>query len=464
VELREFVEKLRSLGIEWLDLQFTDLAGTLRHVTVHTSIVDEESVERGFGKLDGNSVKGFEPIETSDLVLKPIPETLAVLPWYPKTARVLCTVFARDGSRYPKDPRYVAEKLEQYLAELGYRALVGLEIEFFVFDSVKVVVEPWRQILEIRSSESNYFSSVFNRPRDGYYAVPPYDKLFDLRLEVGDTLRKYFGIEATVLHHEVGAYGQCEIGVEAGTPTVAGDRFQTIKFVVKNVAARRGMVATFMPKPMHGDNGSGWHIHLSLWSLNGSRNLFYDPSDEYAELSDLARHFVAGLIEHGRALSAIVSPTTNSYRRLVPGYEAPVYLVWSRANRSAAIRVPSYVKGDEKGKRIEYRPPDPSANPYLAIAAVIMAGLDGIRKKLEPPDPIDRNVYTMSEEERRKLGIETLPRSLEEALDELESDHEWLKPVFTEELIQQYIDMKREEARKLNLYVPPAEILHYLDV
>ena len=227
------------------------------------------------------------------------------------------------------------------------------------------------------------------------------------------------------------------------------------------VAYKHGMVVTFMPKPIAGDNGSGMHTHVSIWE--GDKNLFYDPNDDYAELSQFARYFIGGLIEHGRALSAIVSPTTNSYRRLVPGYEAPVYLAWSRANRSAAIRVPVYHKGARASKRIEYRPPDPTANPYLAVAAIIMAGLDGVRRKIDPGDPVDENIYHMTPERRRQLGIKSLPGSLEEALDELESDNEFLKPVFTREAIEKYIELKREEVMKERLQPSPIEFLMYHD-
>ncbi len=456
------IEKIKSSGIEWIDLQFADLAGYLRHVTIHASLLNEESLKRGLGKLDGSSVKGFSEIHESDLVLRPLEETFAIIPWMKGVARFICAVHAPDGSRFVKDPRWVAERVEQYLAEQGLRAVVGAELEFFIFDRVSVIVEPMKQVYEVRSSETEGVN-YFNRVKEGYYMPPPHDKYFEIKLEACDYLRKYFGINATVVHHEVAAAGQAEVNYEAREPTASADAVQTIKFVIKNVAGMHGLVATFMPKPIVGDNGSGMHVHISIW--RGDENLFYDPNDEYAELSQFARYFIGGLIEHGRALSAIVSPTVNSYRRLIPGFEAPVYLVWSRANRSAAIRVPYYFRKESSSrKRIEFRPPDPSANPYLAFSAIIMAGMDGVRKSIDPGSPVDENVYRIDEAARRALGIKTVPRSLEEALDELECDNEWLKPVFPKELIETYIEMKRAECRRYAQFVSPAEALMYFDV
>ena len=256
--------------------------------------------------------------------------------------------------------------------------------------------------------------------------------------------------------------GQGEINFRYSTPTRTADNIQTLKYVAKMVAYQHGMVAVFMPKPIGGDNGSGMHTHVSVW--RGDTNLFYDPDDDYAELSQYARYFIGGLIEHGRALSAIVSPTVNSYKRLIPGYEAPVYLAWSRANRSAAIRIPVYQRGVKNSKRIEYRPPDPSANPYLALSAIILAGLDGVRKKIDPGDPVDENIYHMTPEKRRELGIKVLPRSLEEALDELESDNEFLKPVFPQSLLEAYVELKRKEIDLTRMYPSPVEIMLYHDV
>ncbi len=465
--LREVEEWIRRNSVEWLDLQFTDLAGTLHHVTVSASMATAEAMERGFGKLDGSSVKGFKTIEESDLVLKPVPGTQALLPWFKGVARVICAVYDTGGERrFERDPRYAAERVEGFLREQGYSVRVSAEVEFFVFDRVEVRLEPGYAMYRIASREAPWgdHGGVFMRPKEGYYPAPPKDKTFAVRLEAARILEEYFGVEVEVTHHEVASAGQGEINIRYSGLVDMGDRIQTLKLVVRNVAASHGMVATFMPKPVYGDNGSGMHVHVSLWDASGTRNLFYDPDDEYAELSQLARYFIGGLLEHGRALSALVSPTVNSYKRLVPGYEAPVYLVWSRANRSAAVRVPVYHRGDWRGKRIEYRPPDPSANPYLALAAIVLAGLDGVRRKIDPGDPVDENVYKMSPERRRQLGIRELPRSLDEALDELESDNEWLRPLFPRSLLEAYIELKREEARRVSSYVSPAEVYYYIDV
>ncbi len=457
----ELVEKIRLSRIRWVDLQFTDLLGYLRHVTVSAEMLSPENVRDGLGKLDGSSVKGFTGIEESDLVLKPVTDTFAEIPWREGLARVICNVYFQ-GSRFSRDPRYVAEKLDEMLASQGLKSLISAEPEFYIFDKVSISIDPWRQFFEILSSEAPWNSTAFiNRTKDGYYSVYPKDKFEDLKIEIGDVLSKYFGINVEVTHHEVGAASQHEINFRGGSATYEADAIQTVKFVIKAMAFRKGYIATFMPKPIYGDNGSGMHVHISIW--RGDENLFYDENDKYAYLSEYAKYFIGGLIEHARALSAIVSPTVNSYKRLVPGYEAPIYLVWSKGNRSAAIRVPVY-RVSRNSARIEYRPPDPSANPYLALSAIILAGLDGVKKKISPGDPVDENVYKLSTEKRRALGIKELPGSLDEALDELESDNEWLKPIFSSDLIESYIELKREEARKIMSYPTPVEIYHYLDV
>ncbi len=457
----ELVEKMRSSRIRWVDLQFTDLLGYLRYVTVSTELLSLDNIRNGLGKLDGSSVKGFTGIEESDLVLKPVIDTFAEIPWREGSARIICNIYFQ-GSRFSKDPRYVAEKLDELLASQSLRPFVSAEPEFYIFDKVSVSIDQRGQYFEITSSEAPWSVTAFiNRTKDGYYTVYPKDRFQDLKIEIGDILSKYFGIDVEVVHHEVGAASQHEINFRGGNVTWEADAIQTVKFVVRAIAFRKGYIATFMPKPIYGDNGSGMHVHISIW--RGDDNLFYDENDEYAHLSEYARYFIGGLIEHARALSAIVSPTTNSYKRLVPGYEAPIYLVWSKGNRSAAIRVPVY-RVSRNSARIEYRPPDPSANPYLALSAIILAGLDGVKKKISPGDPVDENIYKLSPEKKRALGIKELPRSLDEALDELESDNEWLKPIFSSDLIESYIELKREEARKIMSYPTPIEIYHYLDI
>ncbi len=465
--IRDILERVQREEINWVDLQFTDLLGGFHHVTISASDLDERSLEVGFGKLDGSNAKGFSDISDSDLVLVPIIDTFGKIPWRRSVARFISKVFTGFGrGRLPKDPRYVSERVEEVLANEGLKVYVGCELEFFIFDKVEVdVLTPYAGSgYRIHSSESpwSYGSGYFTKLKDAYYVVEPADKTLRVREEAADVLIKYFGIQVEAHHHETSSSGQVEIDFKYSTPSDMGDKVQTLKYVIKNIAAQHGVLATFMPKPLYGDSGSGMHIHQSLW--NGNMNLFYDPNDDYAELSQIGRYYIGGLLEHSRALSAIVAPTTNSYKRLVPGHEAPVYLVWSKSNRSAAVRVPLYHKGDLKGKRIEYRPPDPSSNSYLVIAAIIAAGLDGIKKKIDPGDPVDENVYHLSVERRRSLGIKSFPRTLWEALDELESDMEFLKPIFPSELIETYIELKREECMKSYSYPTPIEFYMYLDV
>ncbi len=459
--MTRMLESLRN--VEWVDLQVTDLLGVFHHVTVHRSMITEEVFRRGIGKLDGSSVHGFKGIEESDLVLRPVAETWAKLPWFESTGRFICMVYEPgNGRRLSRDPRLAAENLENLLKGQGYSALVAVEPEFFVFDRIDVRIDQGFQAYRVESSEAPWSDNrgVFMRPKEGYYPTPPQDKTFEYRLRLGGLLRKWFGIEVQVAHHEVATAGQMEVNFEPRGPVETADRLQTFKYAARVTAYKMGLTATFMPKPIPGDNGSGLHIHMSLWK--GGENVFYDEDDPYAELSQEARYFIGGLLEHARSLAAITNPTVNSYRRLVPGFEAPVYIAWSRRNRSAMVRIPYYYGAAPSSKRVEFRSPDPSSNPYLAVTASIMAGLDGIKRKIEPGDPVDRNLYAMSPGERRRLGIKQLPRSLWEALDELESDSSWLRPAFTKDMVETYIEMKREEARKLAGIPSPAEAYYYL--
>jgi glutamine synthetase len=458
-DLNSVIEEVKKL--KWVELQFTDLMGYLRTVLVSSHLISAEVFNNGIGKLDGSSVKGFTGIEESDLNLKPDPATFALVPWSEGLGRFICDVYTAS-ERFVKDPRLVAQRLDEMLGADGLKAFISSELEFFIFNEVRTFVDGWKQSFEIISNEGSWAGvAPFNKAKDGYYVPHPKDRFINLKMEIGDVLKKYFEIQVEVLHHEVAASSQHEINFKGGTATYVADAVQTVKHVIKSLAHKHGFIATFMPKLIYGDNGSGMHVHVSIW--RGNENLFYDPNDSYASLSQFARYFIGGLIEHGRALSAIVSPTVNSYKRLVPGYEAPVYLVWSKANRSAAIRIPAY-SNNHASKRVEYRPPDPSANPYLTFPAILLAGLDGVRRKIDPGDPVDENVYKMPPHKRRELGIKELPRSLEEALDELEVDNEWLRPVFSKELIETYIELKREEARKVNSYPTPVEIMMYYDV
>lgn len=454
--------------VRWLDLQFTDVPGRLHHITVPASELTEETFKEGFGKLDGSSIRGFTTIYESDMVLVPVPETMALLPWSPGIARIITKVFWGQGKgRFERDPRFIAEEAERFQTEQGYISYFGPEMEFFIFDKVELDVSvPQRGTgyrIHAREAPWEDTGGFKIRFKEGYYPAPPVDQLMDIRVEMINTLTDYFGFQIEATHHEVATGGQAEVDFRFSTLVDAADKVQTIKYVAKNVSAKHGAIATFMPKPLFGDNGSGMHVHFSLWDRNSGKNLMYDPSDEYAEISQISRYIIGGILEHARSLSAIVSPTVNSYRRLVPGFEAPVYIAWSKANRSAIIRVPVYYKGIEKAKRIEFRSPDPSSNPYLTFAAILMAAVDGIRKKKDPGDPVDENIYHLSAEKKKALNIKELPRSLDEALDELESDNEYLKPVFNSALLQTYIDLKREEAKTLQMYPHPMELYYYLD-
>jgi glutamine synthetase len=466
-DLGDVEKRLKALQVEHLDLWFTDVRGFLKHATMEKTEVDETFVKQGAAKLDGSSVAGFTEIYESDLVLKPDWDTLASIPWSNCTSRVITDVYrGYSEGRLERDPRFVAQKAEETLVQLGYtKSFWGPEPEFFVFDDSHYSVDSGESYFKVSSKEaswSNASRGYVIAPKGGYYPSTPQDTLMDFRTKAVETLTKNFGIRIEAHHHEVGAAGQCEIDFRFGGLTETADRLQTIKYVVKNVGAQMGYLVTFMPKPIFGDNGSGMHTHQSVW--RGSENLVYDPRDEYAEISQFGRYYIGGLLEHSRALAAIVSPTTNSYKRLVPGYEAPVYVAWSKRNRSAAVRVPTYHKGIESAKRIEYRPPDPSCNPYLAFAAMLMAGLDGVNKKIEPGDPVDENIYHLSPMRRHQLGILELPSTLKEALEELESDSAFLKQVFHQSLLDAYIELKTHEWKEDSIRPTPYEYCQYFSV
>ena len=459
---------IKENDIRWVDVQFTDMLGKLQHVTLPSRDFDADCFSNGFGKLDGSSIKGFTAISESDMVLMPMAETMTLIPWMPNVARVMAKVMWGSGrGRFERDPRHIAEEAEKYQNGKGYKSFYGPEPEFFIFDKVEVDVSTPQSgtSYKISSREAPWQKTggFVVRYKEGYYPAPPVDQLMGIRLEAVDMLSECFGFKIEATHHEVATAGQGEITFAYSTLADAADKVQILKYVLKNVAANHGMVATFMPKPMFGDNGTGMHTHFSLWTSDGKKNLMYDPKDDYAELSQMGRYAIGGILSHARALSAIASPTTNSYRRLIPGYEAPVYTAWSRANRSAIVRVPAYYKGVEHAKRIEYRAPDPSCNPYLVFSGLLMAALDGIDKKIEPIAHVDGDIYHLSREKRKELGIGELPRSLDEALDELESDNGFLKPVFNDSFLGAYIELKREEVRSLAQHPHPMEHYYYLD-
>ncbi|MFQ5762808.1 MAG: type I glutamate--ammonia ligase, partial [Candidatus Bathyarchaeia archaeon] len=393
-------------------------------------------------------------------------------PWHPehtRTARMICDVYRGFGAgRLPMDPRSIAQRAEKALVDSGYDVSYwGPEVEFFVFDKVSWdVMDPYQgQGYRIESREAAWNTAGGGYPirfKEGYFPAEPQDTLMDFRNECVRTLQDHFNVVCDAHHHEVATAGQCEIDMRFDSLTSMADNVMSYKYVIKNVAKQHDMIATMMPKPVFMDNASGMHVHASVW--NGSKNLFYDADDEYAELSQLGRYFGGGLLEHSQALTAITNPTTNSYRRLVPGFEAPVYVAWSRSNRSANIRVPMYHKASPASKRLEFRPPDPSANPYLCFAALLAAGLDGIKKKTDIGDPLDENIYQLTPERRRQLGVKELPGGLREAVECLESDSDFLKPIFTNEVIESIMQNARKEDTQVSLRPHPYEFYLYFDI
>jgi len=446
-----------------VDLKFCDLLGTWQHLTLPLRAFDESAFDEGLG-FDGSSIRGWQGISESDMLLLPQAETATIDPFAAEpTLSLVCEIAdPLTGEGYAKDPRRVARRAEQHLRESGIAdtAYIGPECEFFVFDEVAYELGPNTAGYTVDSAEGHWNSGKPGlgytiREKQGYFPPAPHDSLADLRTEMVLTLER-LGIPCEFHHHEVASGGQCEIDLRFQTLTRMADQVMAYKYVVKNVARRHGKSVTFMPKPIFGDNGSGMHTHQSLWKEGTP--LMADRSG-YAGMSQLARSYVAGLLAHAPALLAFCAPTTNSYRRLVPGYEAPVNLVWSMRNRSACIRIPMYSESP-KAKRIEFRCPDAAANPYLAFAAMLMAGLDGIERGLDPGEPCDWDLF---EEDR---GVAQVPGSLEDALAALEDDHAFLTRggVFDDELIRTWIDYKRaNEVDVVRLRPHPAEFALYYD-
>ena len=448
----EVLAFIKDTDVKFLDIRFTDLPGIQQHFNIPASTVDEDFFTVG-QLFDGSSIRGFQSIHESDLQLIPDITTAFVDPF--RTERTLVIIFdiynPRNGEIYSRDPRQVAKKAEKYLASTGVAdtAFFAPEAEFFIFDDVRYEVKQNKSYYEVDSSEAAWNSArdeeggnLGNKTpyKGGYFPVTPVDQHADLRDDIVLKLIEV-GLEVERSHHEVGTAGQGEINYKFDTMVHAADDILKFKYIVKNTALDWGKTATFMPKPLMGDNGSGMHTHQSLW--NDGKPLFYDEKG-YGGLSDIARWYIGGLLKHAPAVLAFTNPTVNSYHRLIPGFEAPVNLVYSAGNRSAAIRIP--ITGtNPKAKRIEYRAPDASGNPYLAFAAQLMAGIDGILNKIEPHEPVDKDLYELPPEEAK--GIPQLPGSLDEALKALEADHEFLLQggVFTEDLIQTWIDYKREK-------------------
>jgi glutamine synthetase len=463
-EPAEALEFTRKTQAKMVDLKFTDLLGSWQHMTLPIAAFDESSFEDGLG-FDGSSIRGWQGISESDMLLMPQADTAILDPATEEpTISIICEILDPvTREPYNKDPRRLARRAEDYLRSTGVAdtSYIGPESEFFVFDAVAYDMTVNRAYYEVDSEEGHWNSGALGlgytvRPKEGYFPPSPHDSLHDMRTEMVLTLER-LGIACEFHHHEVATGGQCEIDMRFGTLTRMADQVMTYKYVVKNVARKHGKTVTFMPKPLFGDNGSGMHTHQSLWKEG--QTLMADPSG-YAGLSKLARNYVGGILAHAPALLAFCAPTTNSYRRLVPGYEAPVNLVYSQRNRSACIRIPMYSESP-KSKRIEFRCPDPTANPYLAFSAMLMAGLDGIERELDPGAPADYDLFEESHGE-----VAQVPGSLDASLAALEADHAFLLKgnVFSQDLIDTWIDWKRtNEIDVVRLRPHPAEFFLYYD-
>jgi glutamine synthetase len=467
----DVLQLISDEGIEIVDVRFCDLPGLMQHFSMPAGQLTADVFDEGVG-FDGSSIRGFQEIQESDMLLVPDPNTAVIDPFTQhKTLDINC--FVNDpvtGESYSRDPRYVARKAEEYLTSTGLAdtCYVGPEAEFFVFDDVRFDQNEHEGYYFVESVEAAWNTGRDEGPnlgykpryKEGYFPVPPMDHFQDLRSEMILVLER-LGVEIEIHHHEVGTAGQAEIDMRFDSLLRMADKLMLYKYVVKNVARQAGKTATFMPKPVFQDNGSGMHTHQSLWK--GGEPLFYSEAG-YAGLSDMGRWYIGGLLTHAPAILAFSNPTTNSYKRLVPGYEAPVNLVYSQRNRSAAVRIPLYSQSP-KAKRLEFRCPDPSCNPYLAFSAMLMAGLDGIQNRIEPPDPMDKDLYDLPPEELSK--VPQVPGSLEAVLSALEEDQAFLKAggVFTDDLIETWVTYKREnEVDALRLRPHPWEFALYYDL
>ncbi len=459
---REVLDFANKNGAKQVDLRFTDLPGLSHHVSYPISILSESSFEEGFG-FDGSSIRGWAVIHESDMLLVPDPASAFMDPFAEVPTLVMLADVLDPITRqhYERDPRWIARKAELYLANSGMAdtAYFGAEAEFFIFDNIRFDQKENCGFYFIDAEEGGRNLGYKPRYKEGYFPLPPMDHYQDLRSEMVQTMEQC-GLNIECHHHEVATGGQAEIDQKFDTLVKSADNMMLYKYIVRNVANQYGKTVTFMPKPLFADNGSGMHTHQSLWK--DGKPLF--AGDGYAGLSQMALWYIGGLLSHARALSAIIAPTTNSYKRLVPGYEAPVNLAYSRRNRSAAVRIPMY-SASPKAKRVEFRPPDPSANPYLAFAAMMMAGVDGILNKIDAGEPLDKDIYDLSPEEMK--SVPSMPASLDEALSCLEDDHAFLLKgdVFTEELIESFINYKRKaEADAVRLRPHPYEFALYYDI
>lgn len=470
MKIEEIFSKIQNLEIEQIDLRFMDMSGLWQHLTIPAKQLSKNAFEEGIG-FDGSSFRGWRSIHESDMIVIPDSESAFFDPFsHLQTLVLICNVFDPvTKEKYNRDPRNIALRAQQFLksTSIADEAYFGCEAEFFVFDDIKYGQDINKGFYYLDSIEGQWNSGKNENPnlgykvryREGYFPVPPTDSLFNLRGEMVRIMNE-IGLTVEAHHHEVASGGQCEIDIKYDTLVKTADNLMKLKYVVKNTAIRFGKTATFMPKPLFGDNGSGMHTHQSLWK--GGEPLF--PGPLYGGLSEIALHYIGGLLKHSKALSAIIAPTTNSYKRLLPGYEAPVNLAYSRRNRSASIRIPMYTE-NPKAKRIEYRPPDPSCNPYIALAAQLMAGIDGILNRIDPGEPLDKDLYGLPPEELKT--IPTMPATLQEALDELEKNNEFLLRggVFTEDFLSAYITYKRHrEVEEIAMRPHPYEFVLYYDI
>jgi glutamine synthetase len=460
---------IRDNNVKMVDFKFIDLPGIWQHVTVPVHRLTEDSFEDGFG-FDGSSIRGFKAINESDMLIVPDPKTAFIDPFIEmKTISFICDIFdPLTKERFSRCARGIAHKAEKYLLSTGLAdtSYMGAEAEFFVFDDVRFDTNGHNSFYHVDSIEGRWNSGRDEGPnlgykpryKEGYYPAPPTDHLMDLRNAMVHNMMNA-GLDVETQHHEVASGGQAEIDLKFAPLLTHADHMMLFKYIIKNTAKAHGKTATFMPKPIFGDNGSGMHVHQSLWK-NG-KPLFY--GNGYANLSDMALHYIGGLLKHAAALCAITNPTTNSYKRLVPGFEAPVNLAYSQRNRSASVRIPMY-SSSPKSKRIEFRCPDASGNPYLQFSAMLLAGLDGIMNKIDPGDPLDKDIYDMEPDELKH--VPSTPGSLDEALKALERDHDFLLrgDVFTEDVIETWIDYKMtREAKPMSLRPHPYEFGLYYD-
>ncbi len=475
-EINNVQSLIKKNNLKIVDFKFNDLPGLWQHFSIPAKeLLDSSDPNAGIWSdgigFDGSSIRGFQKIQESDMVLYLDTKTAVVDPACEvPTASIICNVFDPINKvAYTRDPRFIAQKAEEYLKSTGIAdtSYWGPEYEFFLFDDVKYSSGVNHASYSVDSVEGIWNSGRDEQPnlgykirhKEGYFPVPPHDTLQDIRSHIINKMIET-GIPVEVHHHEVATAGQNEIDMRYGSLVEMADNCMMYKYIVKNMAREFGMVATFMPKPLYGDNGSGMHTHQSLWK--DGKNLFFDAKG-YGMISQMAKYYIGGLLKHANALMAFCAPSTNSYKRLVPGYEAPVNLVYSLRNRSAAVRIPMYSE-NPKSKRIEFRPPDPMCNPYLSFSALLMAGLDGIKNKMDPGQPFEGNTYELEGKAAKK--IPTVPGSLEQAIDALEADHKFLLEggVFTQDVIDVWIAYKREEMEGVRLRPHPWEFQLYFDM